>query len=548
MDATGAENHTTILVIEPSPIERDMLWVGTDDGRVHYSLNSGGSWTDVSKNIKGLPAGSWIVQIKASNKAKGEALLVANDYRRFNYEAYVYRTKDYGKTWTRIVDNSDVQSYALSIVEDPKEKNLLFLGTDDGLYVSLDAGSSWTKWTNEFPTVPVKDLVIHPREHDLVIGTFGRAAWVLDDIRPLRAMAANAAVKTAKVTLFDPPVGYQAAYQQPTGSRFGGDALYNGENKGFGAPIRYFINPADAKKSTAKKGKKGGDDSKNKTPENIDDDEDTDDVAGDDAADENGEEMAKNEVKWDSLSLKIYDGTRLIRTLKQKAPKDAGLYNFTWFMREAGGDRPSRSIRKRRSEPGGVGVKPGTYRLELSYGDQVSSSQIKIASDPRLDVPQKAINDTYDNGKTIQAMTQTAADAVKQLVESKQIANDYKDMLSKLDKKANKESIDQSKEMVKKIDSVIAMYLGKIDTRQGITRNPEVTIMQQIGLARQYAGSRPNGTTSTETTLFANARAALKEGLDATNAFFVDHWGAYRTKMEALNVSAFKETKQFTLD
>ena len=191
MDATGAENHTTILVIEPSPVEKDMLWVGTDDGNVQVTKNGGATWTNVTKNIKDLPKGSWIAQIKASNKNKGEALLIANDYRRFNYTPYAYRTKNYGKTWTRIVDANDVKSYTLSIVEDLVNPNLLFLGTDDGLYVSLNAGEKWTKWTNGFPTVPVKDLVIHPREHDLIIGTFGRAAWVLDDIKPLRALAKN---------------------------------------------------------------------------------------------------------------------------------------------------------------------------------------------------------------------------------------------------------------------------------------------------------------------------------------------------------------------
>ena len=110
IDATGAENHCTVLVIEPSPVEKNMLWAATDDGRVHVTQNGGSTWTDVSKNIKGLPANSWIVQIKASNKNKGEALLVANDYRRFNYTPYAYRTKNYGKTWERIVDENDVKS------------------------------------------------------------------------------------------------------------------------------------------------------------------------------------------------------------------------------------------------------------------------------------------------------------------------------------------------------------------------------------------------------------------------------------------------------
>ena len=172
----------------------------------HYTQNGGNSWTDVSNNIPGLPEGSWIVQIKASNKNKGEALLVANDYRRFNYTPYAYRTTNYGKTWNRIVDEDDVISYTLSILEDPKEKNLLFLGTDDGLYVSIDAGTNWQKWTHGFPTVSVKDLVIQPREHDLVIGTFGRAAWVLDDIRPLREIARNKSVSVSYTHLTLPTI------------------------------------------------------------------------------------------------------------------------------------------------------------------------------------------------------------------------------------------------------------------------------------------------------------------------------------------------------
>ncbi|MEL6483437.1 MAG: hypothetical protein AAFP96_01170, partial [Bacteroidota bacterium] len=329
MDATGAENHCTILVIEPSEVEQNMLWVGTDDGRVHITQNGGGTWTEVTQNIKGLPAGSWIPQIKASKKNKGEALLIANDYRRFNYTPYAYRTKDYGKTWTRIVDGNDVESYTLSIVEDPENPNLMFLGTDDGLYISFNTGGSWMKWTEGFPTVSTKDLVIQPREHDLVIGTFGRAAWVLDDIRPLRAIAQNAAVLQNDVKLFDSPDAYLAAYQQPTGSRFGGDALYNAENRKEGAMITYYL------KEVPKKEDKSKDDKEKE------------------ATDEEEKPKAK---KKDSVVFKIYDGTRLIRTLKTKTPKKAGFHRMYWELDEKGPDRPSRKISKKKSERGGISV------------------------------------------------------------------------------------------------------------------------------------------------------------------------------------------------
>ncbi|KZS38700.1 hypothetical protein AWE51_14015 [Aquimarina aggregata] len=524
MDATGAENHCTVLVIEPSTLEQNMLWAATDDGRVHVTQNGGTNWTDVSANIKGLPKGSWIVQIKASNKNKGEALLVANDYRRFNYTPYAYRTKDYGKTWVRIVDQNDVKSYTLSIVEDPIEKNLLFLGTDDGLYISLNAGNNWVKWTKGFPTVSVKDLVIQPREHDLVIGTFGRAAWVLDDIRPLRALAKNTSVLKQKLQIFEPPIAYQAAYQQPTGSRFGADAIYNGDNRDYGALISYYL-------QVEKKKKEDNDKDEEKEDEDV-----------------NTDEKEETKVKWDSIRLKVYDGDRLIRTLKQKTPDSTGFHKITWFMDEKGVDRPSRKVIKQDKEPNGVLVKPGNYKLVMEYGDQTSETSIKLQSDPRLQVSTQNINEVYAASKKLEKMMQTASDAVKQLAQSKEVAAKYKKELQKLDKKKFKEQIKSSKGISKKIDSVMAFYIGKIDKRQGITRNPEVTIMQRLGKANQYVSSRKTGITDTEKTLMQQAKDALQDALQKTNTFFTNDWKTYREAIEKLNTSPFKETKNFNLE
>ncbi len=528
MDATGAENHCSILVIEPSTLEQNMFWVGTDDGQVHYTQNGGQTYTDVTKNIKGLPAGSWIPQIKASNKNKGEALLIANDYRRFNFTPYVYRTKDYGKTWQRIADGNDVESYALSIVEDPVEKNLVFLGTDDGLYVSIDAGNTWTKWTQGFPTVSVKDLVIHPREHDLIIGTFGRAAWVLDDIRPLRALAKNKQIVNQKLELFAPPTAYQAAYQQPTGSRFGADGMYHGENRGSGAIFSYFVQIDETKKDET---------TENDNEEDIDEDEA-----------ENENEKDETKVKWDSLTMKIYDGERLIRTLKQKAPDSTGIHKWSWFMDEAGVSGPSRKIRKQNREPSGVIVKPGAYKAVLHFGDQSSEETITVESDPRLDVSMTNTNEVYAASKRLEKMQETVANAVKQLVESKQIANTFKGDLSKLDKDQYKDDIKASKNLIKDIDVLIDLFLGKEDKRQGITNTSVVTVTDRLGMASWYVGSRQNGLTSTEDTLIKQAEDAVKDALEKTNMFFQDSWKSYQTKMEALETNPFKEVSTFKLD
>ena len=515
MDATGAENHCTILVIEPSEVETDMLWVGTDDGRIHYTQNGGQDWTEVTKNIKGLPKGSWIPQIKASKSVKGEALLVANDYRRFNFTPYVYRTNNYGKTWDRIVDGSDVTSYALSIIEDPEEPNLLFLGTDDGLYISIDKGDKWTKWTKGFPTVSVKDLIIHPREHDLIIGTFGRAAWVLDDIRPLRAIAKNKDLLKEKIHLFTPPTAYQAAYQQPTGSRFGGDALFNGENRGGGAKFSFYLNREEVAKEEVKKIEP---------------------------------EVKNSKIKWDSIQLKIYDGDRLIRTLKKKTPKENGIHTWTWYMDEKGTQSPSKKLKESKREPSGVSVLPGNYTTVLSYGDQVSKTRITIENDPRITRNQEASLEIYEVLKEMEDLKKVTANAVKQLAESKKIVSKFLDRLTEKNKGDYAENIEKCNEIAEEIDTVLALYFGKEDTRQGITNTPEVSVIDRYRTASYYIGTRQNGMTETEHILLKQAKEALSEALKSTNLFFETEWVDFKLKMENIEFTDFETIKTFKIN
>ncbi|MGB0456275.1 MAG: VPS10 domain-containing protein [Flavobacteriaceae bacterium] len=503
MDATGAENHCTILVIEPSEVEQNMLWVGTDDGRVHFTTNGGNDWNEVTKNIKGLPKGSWITQIKASKNNKGEALLVANDYRRFNYTPYAYRTTNYGKTWKRIVDENDTESYTLCIVEDVIEPHLMFLGTDDGLYISIDAGTEWTKWTNGFPTVSVKDLVIHPREHDLIIGTFGRAAWVLDDIRPLREIAKNNTITNENIKLFEPPTAYLAAYQQPTGSRFGGDAMYHGTNRGFGARFAYHFNPKSEKDTIA---------------------------------------------QWDTLKLQIFDGGRLIRTLKQKTPEDNGVHYWSWYMDEKGVQRPSKSVRKSKREPSGVRVLPGTYKAVLNYGNLSTETTIEVKNDPRLEINIEAQKAVYKASKQLETYQSTAAKATKQLAESKEIAEDYLKALKEKDKDTYSNSIEQTESIIETIEDKFALFFGKVDERQGITSDPNVSVLERLGTASYYVSTRQNGLTSTEETLIKNAKNDLTNALEQVNSFFENDWKDYRSKIETIDLNPFKNIETIHIE
>jgi photosystem II stability/assembly factor-like uncharacterized protein len=499
LDATGAENHCTLLVIEPSPLQKDLLWTGSDDGRVHITLDGGENWTELTKNIKQLPEGSWIAQIKASNKQAGTAFLVANDYRRFNYTPYVFKTKNYGKSWERIVDEKDVFGYTLSIVEDSETENLLFLGTDDGLYYSMNAGEKWTKFNAEvFPTVPTKDLIIHPREHDLIIGTFGRAIWVMDDIRPLREIAINPEVLDKKLHLFNPPNAYLTKYQQPTGSRFGADAIYNAENRKYGSMLTYFYKVEDKK--------------------------------------------AK-----DSLSLKIYDDERLIRTLKAKAPSETGFHRWYWNLTEKGVERPRRKEVKSKVEPSGVVVRPGKYKVVLGTASETSEVYVVVRTDPRLDLSEQAIEDRYKYSKTIEGYMGQVTLAVNQLKASKRTLATYKKRIGKKDEEINKILVERIEAATEKIDSIMDLFIGKEDKRQGIVRNPENSVMKRIYTASRYIRSRPYGITDTEKALVKHTSDDLRIALKQTNAFFEENWEDLKSAIEAVKLSEFEEIKRFEI-
>ncbi|SVC38803.1 uncharacterized protein METZ01_LOCUS291657, partial [marine metagenome] len=253
-DATGAENYTTILAIEPSPLDKNVVWVGTDDGNVQLTKDRGKTWSNMSKKIYGVPKGSWVPQIVASSYNPAEAVVIINNYRRNDWKPYVFKTENYGNSWKSIATEENVWGHALSYAQDPIEPKLQFLGTEFGLYVSIDESKTWTKWTNGFPTVSTMDLKIHPREHDLVIGTFGRAAYILDDIRPLREMAKSTDnLLEKRLHFFEPPVAVLSINRQAAGTRFEANAIFSGENRKAGSMITFVYNPESENKEKKKK-------------------------------------------------------------------------------------------------------------------------------------------------------------------------------------------------------------------------------------------------------------------------------------------------------
>jgi photosystem II stability/assembly factor-like uncharacterized protein len=187
-DDSTAENHCTIFAISASPRNRDLVWAGTDDGNLQLTRDGGKTWTNVVANLPGLPRHTWVSSVEASRFADGTAYATFDGHMTGDMKTYVYKTTDYGKTWQSLA-SAEMKGFAHVVREDTVSPSLLFVGTELGLWASADGGKQWGQFTAGMPAaVPVRDIAIHPREHDLILGTHGRGIYIVDDITPLRKL------------------------------------------------------------------------------------------------------------------------------------------------------------------------------------------------------------------------------------------------------------------------------------------------------------------------------------------------------------------------
>jgi photosystem II stability/assembly factor-like uncharacterized protein len=236
VDNTTAENHCTIFTISESPRDRRVIWVGTDDGNLQVTADEGARWTNVAANLPNLPKDTWISCVEASSHDRRSAFVTADGHRAGDMATYVFATDDLGSTW-RALATPDVAGQAHVIRQDPANADLLYLGTENGLYMSLDRGRHWARFAEKFPAVPVYDLVVQQREGSLVIATHGRGIWVIDDLSPLRNL--TAAVLAAPVSLLP---SRPAVLSIPRGEQqFPGDSWYAAGNPETDARIVYYL-------------------------------------------------------------------------------------------------------------------------------------------------------------------------------------------------------------------------------------------------------------------------------------------------------------------
>jgi photosystem II stability/assembly factor-like uncharacterized protein len=483
-DVTAAENHTTILTIAPSPVERGVLWVGTDDGNVQVTRDGGATWTNVTDRIRGVPRATWVPHVEPSKFDAGTAFVVFDDHRRGNFQPHLVKTTDYGRTWTSLVTPA-VEHFLHAIEQDPVEPGLLFLGSEFGMYVSLDGGTSWQRWTG-IPRVPVLAFVVHPREHDLVIGTHGRAAYVLDDIRPLRALARDRRLAAAPLHLFEVPAATQYMVKQVDGYRFLADAMFVGENRPYGALLTWTLREGE----------------------------------GADTA---------------TVTIEVLDGegTRLRRFT---GPARAGLNRAAWNLRRDAFRRPKGDTNEfEEFYPSGTEVLPGAYTVQVIAGTDTARQTVEVRADPRYAIPAADRQAKQDAVMALGAQLEHGAEAADRLKAAMDDLSAIADRLAAAKDSASTALADEARGLGKTLSAVRSGLTGP-EGVQGIVRDDAAAI-PAVNQALYRMLASWDAPTEAQRLEAAAAGRRLREAVEATNRVFAEDVAAFRAKLQAAGFS-----------
>lgn len=366
----GISSYGNITTLSESPLDADVVYVGTDDGNVQRTVDGGANWTDITETFPGLPDRTYVSRLTASSAVAGRVYATFDNHYHGDFRPFVYVSDDHGDTWTTITGG--LPGWSVNVIaEHPRTPDLLFLGNELGVWFSIDRGTTWARLDNNLPTVPVDDIVIHESSNDLVIGTHGRSIWILEDITPLEHFA-SAASATAPM-LF--PVRPATAYNVNSPQGWSGNSEFRAPNPANGAIVRYWIpegwQPAPPEAPEAAAGS---------------------DVPAATGSAQRGRRRGERGVgeraqadEGPTLEIQIVDGAgNSVRTLKGSAKP--GIQQLVWDLRtdppfEAPPGQPRGRFNR---PPPGLKVPAGTYRANIEGVD--TGAVVAVAMDPRMNV------------------------------------------------------------------------------------------------------------------------------------------------------------------
>ena len=493
----GVEEYPTITTLNESPLSADVLWVGTDDGNLQVTRDGGKTWKNVAARVPGLPKGTYVTRVVASKYSEGAAFATFDGHRTDDYSVYLFETPDYGETWKSIRNGIPDSAGTVHVVrEHPKSRNVLFAGTEFGLWVSWDHGADWTALKNNFPTVPVDDIEIQAEQNDLVLATHGRSIWIFDDVTPIEKF--NADVANSDLTFFSPRTATLWDLRDRRWSA--GQKMFTGKNPPYGAILNYYLKEA-VPPEPPKAAKDEKDKDKDKEKEKKDTAAPGEEQKGKSEAAANKENKEEKENKEGKTKISVYDkDNKLVREFD--GPGKAGVNRTNWDLRWNSPAVPTPEQLEAAAAgfdfgPRGPLVEAGKYTIKIKTGSKEATQEVAVEDDPRLQISpadraarSEAIQQLYLMAKTTDKDRKT----IQGIKDGLKAARDQwkKDADKPEAPKIPQEIQNAAEELQKKVDAVAEKYVRE---QQGLGNagppfewKPEPLPQQVQSLLRELDG------------------------------------------------------------
>jgi photosystem II stability/assembly factor-like uncharacterized protein len=533
-DNTGVEVYDTIFSVVESPVQKDLIWAGTDDGLVQLTRDGGQHWENVTP--KAMPDWGTVSMIEASSRDAGTAYLAVERHKSDDFAPYVFKTTDFGKTWTKLVAGFPANDYVHAVRVDPRRANLLFAGTEQGVYISFDDGALWQPLQLNLPASPVNDLVV--KNADLVVATHGRSFWVLDDITPLEQYEDS--IPQQEAHLFAPGPASHTVFR-------GGPGGSVGKNPPAGAVIDYWLKTSLKKPAQAKSPASGAAENEKRetSPSTSSEKEKTD--------------RDKDKDETPKVTLEILDSSgKVIRKFPKKQesdgeeggeeedsfsrgasatslPVDAGLNRFVWDLRYEGATAVAHAPLWGGSTAGPVAL-PGTYQARLTVLGKSYSAPLEIKADPRMKIGPEDLAKQFDLLLKIREKVTETDDAIIQI-------RDVREQISAINKRLKNDSrakavADAGKAIDTKMTEVEeALIQTKAKSGQDVLNFP-VRLNNHLVALSGVVGSADSAPTKQSYEVFDMLSKAVDEQLTKWKAIVSADVTAYNNLMKQQEVPA----------
>ena len=489
IENTGAEYHATIISIAESPVEKGQIWVGTDDGNLQLTNDGGKTWSNIVKNVPGVAANSPVSHVEPSRTGASNAYVAFDRHMFDDFRPYIFRTTDGGKSWTSISGNLPAKAYVQVVREDPKNTNLLYAGTELGLFASYNRGKDWFALNlKNLPNVSVHDIIVHPRENDLILATHGRSIWIFDDATPIQQMTPQILNSNAYLFSVRPALRFTTRF-----SRYGiGDKVFNGPNPPTGALITYYLKDKLDEKAT--------------------------------------------------LKLQIFDRDgKLVQDIERPS-REKGLNRMAWNLRLGGPEvrrPPTEEQIAFGGAPRGPQVLPGTYTVKLTVNDKVYEEKVEVKLDPAITTSVAELQETQNMQIKLRDMQSNLNMSLRFLDSLKEQLKQAQTTMKTLNKEPDKDLMKALEDYIKAVDTLEDRLAAR---NEGLGFGGKSQVADNIGSLFFYLDSN-FGPTAGQREYFGEIEPVYRTRLEEVNKFLRDTLPQWNEKLRAWNAPTLTTRK-----